>query len=332
MPSGPTTIFYNSHAPEEVYAVIRRAAGPERRVLTLEADSDAERRAKLALAEVALVAATPLTAALVAAAPRLRLVHHQGVGWQDTVATDALPAGVRLAITPEGTTTGVAEHTVLLTLAVLRRLAWLDAELRAGRWHVNTLRSEAGELAGRTVGYVGMGRIAQAAAARFRAFETRGLYADPADPLDAGRRAALGLERVGLPTLLAEADIVTLHVPLTPATRGLIDADALARMRPGAVLINTARGPLVDEAALARALTLGQLGGAGLDVFAREPPPSASPLMGLRNVVLTPHVAAATKDAFAAKMAAVFANIDRFERGLPLANEIARPSTVAAPR
>jgi phosphoglycerate dehydrogenase-like enzyme len=327
-----TTVFYNSHAPDEVYAAIRAAAGPGRRVLTLETDSDAERRAKLALAEVVIVAATPLTADLIAAAGRLRLVHHQGVGWQDTVATEALPEHVRLAITPEGTTTGVAEHTVLLTLAVLRRLTWLDAELRAGRWHVNTLRSEAGELAGRTIGYVGMGRIGQAAAARFRAFETRGLYVDPDDPLAPGRREALGLVRVDLSTLLAEADIVTLHVPLTPATRRLIGADALARMRPGALLINTARGGLVDEAALARALLERRLGGAGLDVFAHEPPPPDSPLLTLRNVVLTPHVATATKDAFAAKMAAVFANVDRLERGLPLANEIARAPIAADAR
>lgn len=330
MASRETVVFYNSCAPEAVYEAIRRAAGPARRVLTLAREDDDERRAKIAGADVVIVASTPLTASLIAAARRLRLVHHQGVGWHDTVAADALPPEVRLAITPEGTTTGVAEHAVLLTLAVLRRLAWLDSELRAGRWHVNTLRSEARELCGKTIGYVGMGRIAQAAAERFRAFGTRGLYVDPEARLAPERAAALGVEPARFEALLAQADVVTLHAPLTDATRGLIDARAIARMRRGAVIVNTARGPIVDEAALVDALAEGRLGGAGLDVFETEPPRGDTPLRRFRNVVLTPHVSAATIDAFEAKMAAVFANVARFERGEPLANEVQRPAPAAA--
>lgn len=271
-----------------------------------------------------IAAAYPLRRDVIDAARRLRLVHHQGVGWQDTLDWRALRArGVRLALTPEGTTVSVAEHAILLMLAVCRRLAFADAELRQGRWHINSLRPVSRELFGRTVGYVGMGRIGQAVAERLAAFGTRGLYVDDAAPLPPEREAALGLRRVDLGTLLAEAEVVTLHVPLTAETRGLIDARAIARMRPGAVLINTARGGIVDEPALYDALASGRLGGAGLDVFEAEPPPASLPLLALPNVVVTPHISAGTRDALATKMAALFENVGRFVRGEPLRNEVA---------
>jgi len=321
--SAPTRkVLYLSHAPEEVYDVIRAAAGPDVDLRTLERDDDEERKAKIADADIVIVAAYRLSAPLIAAARRLRFVQHQGVGYHDTIDLDALTrTGARLAITPAGTTIGVAEHAVLLALAVLRRLTFLDAELRQGRWHINTLRSEARELRGKTVGYIGMGRIGQAAAERFRAFATTGLYYDPAPALPPEQAEALGLCRADLEGVLAASDIVTLHIPLTPATRHLIDRAALARMKRGAVLINTARGPIVHEAALIEALESGHLGGAGLDVFEEEPPRD-SPLFGMRNVVLTPHVSAANLDAFQEKMRSVFDNIARFGRGEPLENEV----------
>jgi phosphoglycerate dehydrogenase-like enzyme len=268
------------------------------------------------------VAAYPLRRPLIEAARRLRLVHHQGVGYQDTVDAAALAArGVALALTPEGTTVGVAEHAVLLVLAVCRRLAFADSELRAGRWHVNSLRPHSRELFGRTVGYVGMGRIAQAVAERLRAFGTRGVYADPV-ALPPAREAELDVRRASLDETLREADVVTLHVPLTAETRHLIGREAIARMKPGAVLVNTARGGVVDEVALHDALAAGRLGGAGLDVFEREPPPADHPLFRLPTVVVTPHIAAGTRDALAAKMAAVFANVERFYAGEPLRNRV----------
>jgi len=328
----PPCVLYLSHGPEALYDMIRRAAGPGIDVATLEADDDRERREKLARADAVIVAATPFRADLIAAAPRLRFVQHQGVGYHDTVDMDAFAAtGARLAINPAGTTTGVAEHALLLTLAVLRRLAFADAELRQGRWHINTLRDESRELAGKTVGYVGMGRIGQAAAQRFRAFDTTGLYHDPVVGLPAEMETVLGLRRAPLEELLASADVVTLHLPLTPATRHLMDARAIARMRRGAILVNTARGPIVEEAALVDALERGHLGGAGLDVFETEPPPTSSPLLAMRNVVLTPHISAGTRDAFEAKMVAAFDNLRRFFRGEPVENEVEverRPAAV----
>ena len=141
-------------------------------------------------------------------------------------------------------------------------------------------------------------------------------------PLATDRERALGLERVGFDALLSRADLLTLHVPLTPVTRHIIDAAAIARMKQGAIVINTARGGLIDEDALLVALESGRLGGAGLDVFEREPPPVSSPLLALRSVVATPHISAGTRDALVTKMRALFANVERFYRGEALVNAV----------
>lgn len=313
-------VLYNSHADAAVYAMIREAAGGGCDLLLLDRDDDDERLAKLAGADAAIVAATPLRRHLIEGAPRLAFVHHQGVGYQDTVDVRALAErGIPLALTPGGTTVGVAEHTVLLILAALRRLPFADAELRQGRFHINALRPVSRELKGRVVGLVGAGRIGQAVAERLRPFGVRIVYFDPAG-VPAAIETALGLEGRAFGDLLGEADIVSLHLPLTAETRRLIDAAAIARMKPGAFLVNTARGGLVDEAALVEALTSGRLAGAALDVFDPEPPRPGHPLYGLPNVVLTPHISAGTRDAFMEKMAAIFANLGRFWRGEPVEN------------
>jgi phosphoglycerate dehydrogenase-like enzyme len=183
------------------------------------------------------------------------------VGYHDTVDTAALAKRkIPLAITPGGTTVGVAEHTVMLILAVLRRLPFADAELRKGRFHINALRPVSRELRGRTVGLLGAGRIGRAVAKRLQPFDVRLLHYDPTG-LPGEVEEELALERREFEELLAEADIVSLHMPLTAATRHVIDAAALARMKPGAFLVNTSRGGLVDEAALVAALRDGRLAG-----------------------------------------------------------------------
>lgn len=321
-------VAYWSLGTPELYALLARLAPPELELLTLASGEEAERLALAAEAEAVVVASSPFTAAHLAAARRLRFVQHQGVGWQDTVPWRELAArGIPLATTPQGTTVPVAEMTVLLALAALRRLSFADAELRRGRWHVNALRPLSRNLAGRVVGYVGFGRIGQAAAERFAAFGTTGLYVDPAVTLTAAEEARLGVRRAAsLDALLAEAEIVTLHLPLTETTRHLIDRAAIARMRPGAVLVNTARGGLVDEAALAEALAEGRLLAAALDVFETEPPPPDHPLLALPNVVATPHISAGTRDAFEEKLAAALGNVAAFFAGRPVANLVALPA------
>jgi phosphoglycerate dehydrogenase-like enzyme len=316
-------VLYWSQAPESVYAVLRACAAGVAEVDTLANDDPQLRTQALPHADVVIVAAQPIKAEDIHVATRLRLVHHQGVGYQDTVPVATLcDRGIRLALTPEGTTTGVAEHTIMLMLAVCKRLSHVDAELRQGRWHVNTYRSESRELSGMTVGYVGFGRIGQAVAMRLHAFGAQAVFHDPAiseRSLSVGTAQATA---VGLDELLSRSDIVSLHLPYAPGVRHLINDAALRTMKPGAILVNASRGGLVDEIALAAALQSGHLAGAGLDCFEREPATMDHPLFSMHNVVVTPHSAAATIDALQTKMGALFGNIGRWHRGEPLANEV----------
>jgi len=317
--SAPLTVFYNSLGTPQMYDLIRAELRPGMQLVTLETDDDDERRAKIAAADVAIIAAKPLDPSVLAAAGRLRLVHHQGVGYHDTVPVDALAArGIRLALTPEGTTIGVAEHAVLLALGAARRAAFADTELRQGRWHVNALRPVSVELYDKTVSFIGFGRIGQEAARRFAAFGCRCLFFDPA--VEAA--PDLPARKVGFDEAVAEAQILSLHLPLSDATRHLISAEVIGRMRADAILVNTARGGLVDDAALARALAEGRILAAGLDTFEGEPIGADHPFCGLPNVFLTPHIAAGTRDAMRHKMRALFDNLDRFRSGAPLANEV----------
>lgn len=325
-----TTVFYNSYAETPLYDMIRGVMPKGLTLLTLTAEDTPERLEKLARADVVIVAATPLTAELIAAAPRLSLVHHQGVGYQDTVDTAALSERrIPLALTPQGTTDAVAEMAILLMLAVLRRLPYADAELRQGHWHINALRPQSGNLRGRTVGYIGMGRIGQATARLAGAFGAGGLYFDPFVTLERQEEEARNLRKAGLENLLKRADIVSLHLPFDPAHGPVIDQDAIAMMKPGAVVINTARGRLIDEPALVAALEEGRLGGAGLDVYAPEPPLPGNPLLTFRNTVLTPHISGGTRDAFETKMRAIFDNIGRFRNGQELRNQVTLPDPAA---
>ena len=310
-------VLYLSHAPPDVYSIIRAAVPTGFELITLEQNSDDERCEKVAACEVVIVAATPLRKPVIEAAKRIELVHHQGVGWQDTTDHAELKQrGIPLALTPEGTTTGVAEHTVLLILAALKLLPYADSELRQGRFHINALRPISRELSGLTVGYIGMGRIARAVAERLRAFGTHGVFFDP------NVSAADGLQSQSFEQVLQQADVLTLHAPLTAQTRHMIGAEQIEQMKRGAYLINTSRGGLIDEPALVAALESGQLSAAALDVFEAEPLPSSHPLTRLKNVVLTPHIAAGTRDALTTKMRALFANVQRFYRGEPLAHRV----------
>ncbi len=326
MGAAPLKVLYLSHAGADVYALIRECAGPRFDVVTLERDDDEERCLKIGPCAAVICAATRLTARHLAAGSKLQVVHHQGVGWQDTTDWQEIKRrGLPLALTPQGTTIGVAEHTVLLMLAAAKRLSFADAELRQGRWHVNALRGVSRELFGKTIGYIGMGRIAQAVAERLRSFGCSGIYADPLVGLTEEAETRLGVRRGTLDEVLAAADVVTLHVPLTDATRGLLDRAALARLKPGAIVVNTARGGLIDEAALAEALVRGHVLAAGLDVFEAEPPGPDSPLIALPNVVLSPHISAGTRDAMHQKMTALFANLEKFFATGMLDNRVVLP-------
>ena len=250
--------------------------------------------ARLREAEALIVRGTVVDAALLALAPRLRLVCRHGVGY-DLVDVPAMTrAGVAVMITPEANAASVAEHALMLMLALARQVLPVDAGVRAGQWRVLG-QSRTFELGGRRVLVLGFGRIGTRVARLCAAFGMRVTVHDPLMP--AGTIRGAGYEVVkDLPSGLAAADIVTLHLPAGEATRGMVDAAFLAAMKPGAVLINTARGTLVDEVALEAALRSGHLGGAGLDVLRVEPMTEPVPLLQLENLVVTPHVAASTAE------------------------------------
>lgn len=317
-----TRILYFVPADDKLRTLIEGEKPEGFTVDYLNGDDDAERLAKLAEAEVIMIGARRLTEADVAAAPKLRLVLHQGVGYHDTVATTAIrDRQIPLAITPGGTPEGVAEHALMMMLATGRRLAYQDSELRAGRWHSNTFRAEARGLGGSRVGIVGLGRIGKQVAKRLVPFECDVVYHDIVD-MDPAVEHDLRVTRVSFDELIATSDFITLHVPLTELSHHMIDKPQFAAMKPGATLINCARGPVVAEPALLDALSSGHLGGAGLDVFEIEPVVGPSPFAGFRNVVLTPHNAPGTQDIMRRKFKEMFENAVRFAKGESLENKI----------
>ena len=249
-------------------------------------------------------------------APRLKLIQKIGVG-VNTIDLDAAKArGIAVCNLPGTNARAVAELTLALMLAVLRRMPRFDAAMRRGVWSDAELQDGIGELGGRTVGLVGYGAIPQLLAPVLDALGCRLIYTSRSPRSD-----ALGEWRT-LDALLSEADVVSLHIPLVAETECVIDARALARMRPGAVLINTARGGLVDQQALTDALAGGRLGGAGLDVFVHEPHDASERLFHLPNVVLTPHIAWLTTGTFDRSFAVAAENCRRVLAGEALLHRV----------
>jgi phosphoglycerate dehydrogenase-like enzyme len=274
--------------------------------------------AEIVRAEVLWHVLKPVTAEVIARAPALRLIQKIGTG-VNTIDLDAAKArGIAVCNLPGANSRAVAEMALLLMLACLRRLRDLDARVRAaggwsGAW---SLQDRFGELGGRTVGLVGFGAVPQQLAPWLAAMGATVVYASRV-----ARDAPY--QKLAIEQLLAVADVVSLHLPLADDTRRMIDAAAIARMKPGAILINTARGALVDEAALAAALSSGRLGAAGLDVFADEPPLPENPLLALPNVVASPHLAWLTQETLARCLVLAAENCRRLQDGLPLAHRVA---------
>ena len=227
-----------------------------------------------------------------AAGSRLQVIGRAGVGVDNVDLDAATAAGITVVNAPTGNTIAAAEHTLALLSGVARRIAAADASVRRGEWKRAEFTGL--ELRGRTLGIIGLGKIGQAIAARAVAME---MVVLASDPFVTPEQAALhGVELVPFETLIARSDVITVHVPLTRATRGLIGRDQIARMKAGAILLNVARGGILDERAVADALATGKLGGAGIDVFETEPP-TGSPLLEAPNTILTPHLGASTAEA-----------------------------------
>lgn len=302
-------------------ALRRRLAGLGARglaVTVVPPDDEATLWRTLPETEVLWHVLAPATRAMIEAAPRLRLVQKIGVGVNTIDLDAARERGIAVCNMPGTNTAAVAEMTLALMFACLRRLVGLDAATRRGRGFALPPDDQLalGELGGRTVGLVGFGAVPQRLAPVLSALGARVLF------WNRSPRTSPHAEQVPLDELLARSDIVSLHLPLVPETERMFDASTFARMKSGAVLVNTARGGLLDEGALVDALRSGRIAAAGLDVFAEEPPPPDHPFFTLDNVVLAPHVAWLTPETWERSLAVAVENCRRLAAGEPLLNRV----------
>lgn len=308
--------------PYDASPVVRRILeGVDRRhfeIAIVDERDEATLKREIADAQVLLHVLSPVTAAIMSAAPLLKLVQKIGVGVDAIDREHAKRNGIAVCNMPGTNTAAVAELALGLMLACLRRIPPVDAALRAGNgWPAAQEHLDAaGEIDGACVGLIGYGAVARRLAGVLRAMGATVIAHSP-------RAKDADVELVALDDLFARSDIVSLHVPLTPETRDLLDAGRIARMKRGAIVVNTARGPLIDEGALVAALLDGRVAAAGLDVFAQEPARPDNPLFRLPNVVVTPHVAWMTAGTWKRSTAVIVENCRRLAAGEPLLHRVA---------
>jgi D-3-phosphoglycerate dehydrogenase len=257
-------------------------------------------------------------AEMIGQAPKLRLIHKCGVGVDKIDLNAAREKGVKVYLTAGINAIPVSEMALMLMMAVMRRIVYANISLRNKKWVQTELKGINQHLTGKTVGIVGMGNIGKNLVKLLKGFECRILYYD-VQRQSSEVETALGIIYKAFEELLEESDVVTLHAPATPETTHMINARTLAMMDRGAILINTARGELVDEAALVDALRKSIIAGAGLDVFAQEPMDPNSPLLSMDNVILSPHVAGTTLNNMASRAIRIAKNLDAFIHGREVA-------------
>jgi D-3-phosphoglycerate dehydrogenase len=283
------------------------------------ADADSEEKAVAAVgdADFILVWAAYVTTRVVEAAKKAKLIQKSGEGTDRIDVATAARLGIPVAKTSGSNSASVAELATLLILATLRWLPKAHNSTVAGQWLKFELRPGAYELRGKQVGIVGLGKIGRMVARQMQGFDASVIYYDAVRLPEAGE-ASLGVGYMPLDELLRTSDVVTLHVPLLPSTRGMIGRRELALMKPTAILVNSCRGAVVDEEALYEALAQRRIRGAGIDVFAKEPPGPNHPFFTLDNVVVTPHYGGGTEDAETEGVRHAYVNIQKVSRGEPL--------------
>lgn len=291
---------------------------PDGMVLTHgTARGDDHMREIIADADYAIAGQVGVSGDVLRAARRLKMLHKWGVGVDNIDLETARALGIKVARTTGSNSLAVAEFTLGLMMATMRNIAYASAELREGRWAGGRIPHQPYLLSNKTVGLIGFGAIGQNVARLLTSFGCTVLYNKP-KRLDASEEEAHRVTYAALPELLERADVVSLHCPLTPETAGLIDRAALQRMKRTAVLINVARGGIVNEADLLEALKSGEIRGAAMDVYSVEPVPADDPLLPLTNVVATPHLAAGAADIFAKTVLQMFDNFVHVSRGEPV--------------
>lgn len=292
-------------APEEYDVEVRPTALP-----------DAEKTSLVADADFLILFPSVLSNDVLRAAQKLKLIQLVSAGFDKMDIELCRELGIPVANNGGANSIDVAEHAVMLMLACYRRLVEMDANVRRGAWKEIDSGLTTFALHGKTVGLVGLGNIGKQTARLLRPFGVKLVYADEFAASDKIERE-LAVERLPLDDLLQTVDVVSLHVPLNDSTQGLIGERELGLMKPSAILINTCRGPVVDEAALATALRSGSIAGAGLDVMQAEPPAGDNPLLRFSNVTVTPHTAGVTHDTWARRGEFVFQNLERVWQGKP---------------
>lgn len=308
-------VFYNEVAHPETVAILSDGLGPRFRLRSLQHDSAHEELDGCREADFVLAGWRPLSGTTIEAAPRLRAVHKVGAGFDKIDVATAARRGVQVTAGAGVNADQVAEHTIALMLGLLKRLRDGDIAVRAGRWPKNEFRPTMRDLGGSVVAIIGMGTVGSAVARRLRAFDCVLRYTDVERRPELERELDLSFGPID--EILRGADLVTVHVPLMPATRGLVGAAELSRLPPTAFLVNTSRGEIIDEGALVEALNTRRIAGAGLDVFAIEPPPQDHPLMRMDHVLLTPHVAGSSRRNIARLADQARDVFDAFLRGVP---------------
>lgn len=313
----PIRVALTDVFPEVLYPVIAAAAPADWTFEVATEASEANRMRMISDADFLFCGGAVTTDEMLRRASRLRLVQKTGAGFNNINVELCKQLGIGLANLAGNNAPTVAEHTVLLMLAVYRHLTELDRRLRAGGWAREETRAIHRELRGKVVGLIGLGHIGQNVARRVRAFEAQVIYYDiRRQPPQV--ESELGAKYAALEDVIRRADIVSLHVPIFPETERMINAERIAMMKPDAVLINCARGALVDEQALVAALRAGHLYGAGLDCVAQEWENGTRAYWDLPNVVLSPHIAGSSVENFTSMMQRCFANARRYLAGDPL--------------
>ena len=307
------------------------ALPPSTLAVTYKAPDDAEVPTLMRKAQALVIPAVgPKLPAELFQGTALKLVQVTGAGLDRLDKAALAGLGIPVANVPGGSNSAVAEYAVTTASLLLRRFGWADAELKDGNYVAFRARMIGDNLAGLDgllVGIVGLGVIGMAVAEAFAKAGCRVCYYDPA-PADAQAAAALGVTSLSLAELLRQADVVTVHVPLLPETKGLIGRDALAGMKKGAILVQASRGGIVDEQALADVLRSGALGGAAVDVYSTEPPTPDNPLLGLtgdaaHRLLLTPHIAGVTRQSAALLFRSAWQNVERvLAAGQPPLNRV----------
>ncbi|HEY3067496.1 MAG TPA: 2-hydroxyacid dehydrogenase [Methylomirabilota bacterium] len=308
-----TKILFAPHQSPEILEIARSLAPPGFELVIADPGTPAFYEAA-GDAEYYLGLARQMGSEFFRSAPKLRLVQLLSAGYDRVDIEAARKAKVPVANNGGANAVAVAEHTIMLMLAVLKRLVRFHNEVVAGKWHVGSAAGRIYELSGRRLGIIGLGNIGKKVARRAAAFDMRIRYHDIIR-LAEHEEEALGVQYALLDELLSTSDVLTVHVPLTDSTRGLIAARELALMQRNAIIVNTSRGPVIDEDALYQALKEQRIAGAGLDVMMEEPPAPTHPLFTLPNVTLTPHSAGPTWENWTARFRNGFDNIQRVAAG-----------------